>query len=80
MAGLAYYILARSLIAQEGQDSELAHAVGRDRKGILSLVVYSAAILACFVSAALAFGLYIVVAVIWFVPDRRIERALGQRG
>ena len=74
MAGLAYYLLSKCLIAIHGRDSPLARSVGSDRKGILSLVIYAAAIPLAFVQWWLAFGLYTLVAAIWFVPDRRIER------
>jgi len=75
-AAVAYYILARVLIAAHGADSLLAKAIGRDFKGRLSLVLYASAIPLTFVSAWLACGLYVTVAVIWLVPDRRIERVL----
>jgi uncharacterized membrane protein len=75
-AGLAYYILAHLLIAHHGQDSVLATAIGDDRKGIMSLVVYTVAIPLSFVVTWLAFVLYVVVAVMWLIPDRRIERKL----
>ncbi len=77
MAGFAYFILSRSLIAHHGSDSALARAMGRDLKGIMSLVLYMAAIALAFFSTAAAIGLYVLVAIVWFVPDRRIERALG---
>jgi uncharacterized membrane protein len=77
MAGVAYYVLARTLSAQNGKDSKLAIALGKDAKGIASLVIYAVAIPLSFLSSRLAFGLYVLVAVIWFVPDRRIERVLA---
>jgi len=75
-AGLAYYILTRALIAHHGQDSVIATAIGRDVKGLRSLYMYTAAILLAFVSAWFATILYIAVAVMWFIPDRRIESKL----
>ena len=78
MAGLAYYILVRALIARHGTDSVLAVAVGRDVKGLLSLGFYSAAILLAFVSRWLAVGIYAFVAVMWFIPDPRIEKRLDK--
>jgi uncharacterized membrane protein len=78
MCGFAYFILARALIAQEGPDSELARAVGRDRKGIASVVLYTAAIILAFVNPWIAFALYVFVAVLWFIPDRRIESVLSR--
>ena len=77
-AGVAYYILARSLIATNGRDSALAAAVGSDRKGLLSVVIYLVAIPFAFVNAWIACALYVLVAVIWLIPDRRIEKRLNQ--
>lgn len=75
-AGLAYYTLTRTLIAHHGADSVLATALGSDTKGIASLVVYTAAIPLSFIATWLAFALYVVVAVMWFIPDRRLEKSL----
>lgn len=72
-AGLAYYILTRALIAHHGVDSVLAKAVGRDQKGLRSLFLYTAAVALAFVSPWVSAGLYVVVAIIWLIPDRRIE-------
>jgi uncharacterized membrane protein len=76
MSGFAYNILSRSLIAHLGPDSDLARAFGADRKGIISLVIYLAGILLSFINPLLGFATYIVVAVIWFIPDRRIENTI----
>ena len=76
MAGLAYTILVRSLLAHHDKDSALARAIGRDRKGMLSLVLYAAGIGLSFVQPWVANVLYVIVAVIWLVPDARIERQL----
>jgi uncharacterized membrane protein len=76
MAGVAYYILMHTLIAHHGRDSTLAAAIGRDVKGIASVLIYLVAIPLSFVNPWAAFGLYITVAVVWLVPDRRIERTL----
>jgi TMEM175 potassium channel family protein len=78
MAGLAYYILSRALIALDGKDSALGKAVGRDFKGIASLVFYAVAVALSFVNSWLAIALYIFVAVMWFVPDRRIEKVIAE--
>lgn len=75
-AAIAYYILARALIASEGRDSALAKALGRDWKGKISVVVYAIAIPLAFLNAWLAMLLYVAVAVLWLIPDRRIEKAL----
>jgi len=77
MAGTAYYILQTAIIADEGPDSVLARAIGRDWKGKLSPVIYIVAIALAFVSSWIAIALYTLVAIIWLVPDRRIERALS---
>ena len=76
MAGLAYYILVQSLIAHHGADSILAKAIGKDEKGIRSLYIYTAAIALAFVAAWIAAALYVIVAIMWLVPDRRIENNL----
>jgi len=78
MAAIAYYILQRAIIAQQGPNSVLAAAIGHDRKGKLSPLSYLAAIPLAFVSPWIASGLYVFVALMWLVPDRRIERALAK--
>jgi uncharacterized membrane protein len=78
MAATAYYILERVIIANES-DSLVAEAVGRERKGKLSLVLYIAAIPLAFVSPWIAAGLYVFVALLWLIPDPRIERKLENR-
>ncbi len=77
-AGIAYYVLQHTIILQEGRNSLLAKAVGRDWKGKLSPVVYLAAIPLAFVSPWVANALYALVAFLWLIPDRRIERALAR--
>jgi len=78
MAGLAYFILGRSLVTLHGVDSTIAKALGKDRKGLLSLVLYVVAIpVACF-WPLVACGLYVVVAGIWLVPDKRIEQQVHE--
>jgi uncharacterized membrane protein len=77
-AAIAYFILSRALIALHGKDSVLATALGGDFKGKISLVIYLVAIPFSFVGAWIAFALYVLVAVIWLVPDRRIEKTLVQ--
>ena len=78
MAALAYYILQNAIMAQQGGDSPLKSAIGSDWKGKLSPVCYLSAILLAFVNPWIAIGLYVLVALLWLVPDRRIERALGE--
>ncbi|MEO8274957.1 MAG: TMEM175 family protein [Thermoanaerobaculia bacterium] len=74
MAGVAYYILAQALRRLHGADSKLAQAIGRDFKGILSLVICSVAIAVAVVDPRVSLALYAAVAMIWFIPDRRMER------
>ena len=75
MAGVAYTLLARALVAANGADSDLARALGRDVKGKLSVALYAVAIPLSFAATWLAIAIYVAVALMWFVPDRRIERA-----
>ena len=77
MAGTAYWILERTIIAAEGEGSVLAKAVGQDRKSIASVVIYAAAIPLAFFGHWISQGLYVVVALLWLVPDRRIEKTLA---
>jgi len=79
MAAIAYWILQRAIIAAEGPASVLAHAVGRDWKGNLSPILYLAAIVASFWSHWIPLGLYVLVALFWLIPDRRIEHALARQ-
>jgi len=79
MAAIAYWVLQQTIIAIQGQGSVLQKAVGRDWKGKLSPVLYLAAIIATFWSATLAQAVYAGTALLWLVPDRRIEHALTQR-
>jgi uncharacterized membrane protein len=76
MAGVAYWVLQGLIIRDEGPDSVLAAAVGRDLKGKMSPVLYSLGIAASFPYPWLAGGIYVFVALMWLVPDRRIERQL----
>ena len=77
MAAVAYYILQRAIIAHEGPESVLAAAIGRaDWKGKLSPLLYLSAIPLAFVSPWIANGVYLFVALVWIIPDRRIERVL----
>ncbi|MEO7102968.1 MAG: TMEM175 family protein [Gemmatimonadaceae bacterium] len=76
MCAIAYFILQNRIIKEEGPDSRLAAAIGGDRKGFTSLVLYASAIPLAFVRPWLADLLYATVAVLWFVPDSRIENRL----
>ena len=79
MAAIAYYILQCAIIAKQGRDSLLAAAIGRDWKGKLSPALYLAAIPLSFVHPWIGNAVYVFVALMWLVPDRRIERALEER-
>jgi uncharacterized membrane protein len=79
LAACAYYLLVRSLLALHEKDSTLAVAVGSDFKGKISIVIYAVAIPLAFIIPGLSFALYVLVAVIWFIPDQRIERVIGNR-
>jgi len=78
MAGVAYYILAHRLISIHGKNSTLALALKDDRKGKLSVIIYAFGIVLAFVNAWIGFALYVVVAGIWFIPDRRIEKEIEE--
>lgn len=79
MAAIAYYLLAHSLAGAHGKDSTIARAIGKDWKGLLSVFVYLAGIGLSFVHPWIGFGLYAVVAGIWFIPDKRIEEKLANQ-
>ena len=74
MAAIAYWILQRAIIKRQGHESVLASAVGSDWKGKLSPLLYAAAIPLSFVSTWISCGIYVGVALIWLIPDSRIER------
>jgi hypothetical protein len=78
MAAFAYLILQRAIIAGQGRDSLLAGAIGSDRKGKLSILCYFTAIGLAFVSQRLSDALYVFVAIMWLILDRRVERALAK--
>jgi uncharacterized membrane protein len=77
LAGMAYFILTRTLLRIHPRDSTLAEALGRDFKGKISILIYVAAIGLAFVTPWLACALYVSVAIIWLVPDRRIEKRIA---
>ena len=79
LAGVAYLLLQRAILRQEGPASTLAVAVGRDRKGTISLLLYALAIPLAFVRPWISASLYVAGAMQWLVPDRRIEQSLSQR-
>ncbi|HTX93150.1 MAG TPA: TMEM175 family protein [Anaerolineales bacterium] len=78
LAAVAYFILTRTLLALHGRDSVLAAALGSDFKGKVSMLIYAAAIPLAFLRVWLACGLYVLVAILWLIPDRRIEKRLAK--
>ena len=78
MAAVAYFILSHTLVAHHGKDSALAIALGRDYKGVASLLLYAVAIPLAFVNSWISIAIYIFVALMWFIPDRRIEHVLSK--
>ena len=79
LAAIAYWILQRTIIATQGRDSILAASMGRDVKGNLSPVLYLVAIAATTITPRIAWAIYVAVALMWLIPDRRIERTLAER-
>ena len=77
-AGIAYFILTRALIKLHGQGSTLGASIGRDSKGKISIAIYAAAIPLAFAKPWVAGGYYIIVAIVWLLPDRRIEKRVTQ--
>ena len=77
LAGLAYYILEMTIVGAQEDGSAIASAIGNDRKGLVTMVVILVGIAAAFFSVLVAELMYVVVAAIWLIPDRRIERALN---
>jgi uncharacterized membrane protein len=78
LAAIAYYVLQSTIIAAQGPGSRLAAAVGRDLKGKVSPLFYAAAIGLAFLNPWISDALYVIVALMWLVPDRRIESRLGR--
>ena len=76
MNALAFILLSKILVTQAGPDSTLAKAVGKDRKGSISLVIYIVSVGVAFLNPTISLVLYTLVALIWFIPDKRIERVL----
>jgi uncharacterized membrane protein len=78
-AAVGYTLLERAIVARNGRNSELAKAVGHDMKGWTSLAAYISAVPLAFVDSYIAIALYVFVALIWFIPDRRIEAKIGEK-
>jgi uncharacterized membrane protein len=79
-AGVAYFALQTAIIRKQGTDSALAAALGRDMKGKASPVIYTAGILLALINRWLGLALYVVVALMWLIPDRRVERTVTAAG
>jgi len=77
MAAIAYYILQRNIICAQGKDSILKQALGRDIKGKLSPILYITGVAFAFIAPLVSCGIYVFVALIWLIPDRRIEKRLS---
>jgi TMEM175 potassium channel family protein len=78
MPAIAYFLLQKAIIHRQGEHSVLARALGNDIKGKISPALYIAGIVLAFVSPWLSMGLYILVAIMWLVPDQRIEKIIGK--
>lgn len=78
MAGCAYFILSQALIQLHGKESTLAVAVGRDKKGIISVVIYAFALPLSLINGYFGLALYAIVAALWLIPDQRIEKKILQ--
>jgi uncharacterized membrane protein len=78
MPAIAYYLLQKAIVHRHGAQSVLATALGRNIKGKLSPILYAAGIALAFLSPWLSIAIYVVITVIWLVPDRRIENVLGE--
>ncbi len=77
ISGFAYQLLTNSLIQLHGKDSDLAKAIGKDTKGFISLALYSIGVIVSFVNPFISCGLYLLVSIIWLIPDKRIEKTIG---
>jgi uncharacterized membrane protein len=77
MAGVAYFILSQALIRVHGRDSTIAHAIGPDRKGMVSALAYLLALPIAFFSRWVSLAIYVAIALLWLIPDRRIEREIA---
>jgi uncharacterized membrane protein len=79
MPAIAYYLLQKAILRKQGSESLLANALGTDIKGKISPVLYAVAILLAFVSPWISIAIYVMVAVMWLIPDRRIENVLREK-
>ncbi len=76
LAGFAYYLLTRALLAIHENDSPLAVAIGKDYKGYASLILYTLGVMLSFIQPWISISLYVMVAILWFIPDPRVEKTL----
>lgn len=79
LASLAYALLFRMIISHCDANQDLREAIGKDKKGRVSIILYALAVAAVFIHPLIALAIYVAVAVMWFIPDRRIETKLGHR-
>lgn len=80
LAGVAYYVLSKILIRVHGNNSTLAIALGKDKKGFISILLYGAGVLISLLGfSTIGLIIYAIVAIIWFIPDKRIEKALSDK-
>jgi uncharacterized membrane protein len=78
MAAVAYFVLSKTIVSVQGKDSVLLSAIGKDLKGVISMVAYALAIPFAFILTEISLLLILSIAVLWLVPDRRIERKIGE--
>lgn len=78
-ASVAYWILQQTIVRSQGIDSRLGKEIGGDRKGLASTGLYLVAMSVAFFGSRIAQGIYVIVALLWLVPDKRVERAIGER-
>jgi uncharacterized membrane protein len=76
MCGISYWLLVKALLRHHGKDSLLATSIGNDSKGKISIIIYILGVLISFYNSRISMGLYTVVALIWFIPDTRIEKRI----
>jgi uncharacterized membrane protein len=76
MCGISYWLLVKALLRHHGKDSLLASSIGNDFKGKISIIIYILGVLISFYNSRISMGLYTVVALIWFIPDTRIEKRI----
>ncbi|MGB8633086.1 MAG: hypothetical protein WCD69_27550, partial [Xanthobacteraceae bacterium] len=79
MPAIAYYLLEKAIVRKQGSESLLANAIGGDIKGKISPILYATAILLAFVGPWISIAIYVMVAVMWLVPDRRIENVFREK-